>query len=57
MHMTAPEYRPDAAVLDFPVGRAGLVPRQLLPHGQHRSTLRRQIWNKQGVGLDVGLEA
>lgn len=55
--MIAPKYHLDTVLVPFSVGRSGLVSRQLFSHGQHRVTLRRQIWNQQGVGLDGGLEA
>ena len=45
--MTAPKPTTYTIVLDYPTGGAGLVPRKLLPDGQHWPSIRRQIWHKQ----------
>lgn len=43
---------PHAHIVHLPARRPRLVPRQLLPHGQHGSAVRRAVGGAEGHGLD-----
>jgi hypothetical protein len=50
--MIAPKHTPYPHILHGPASVFGMVSRQLLPHGRHRTSVCGKIWHEQSGGLD-----